>query len=235
MVACGSCSVRRPHDRRERTLEILPASTDVWPLIAKLFAAGGDPKWCWCQFWRKPGANWTNTTPAANRADLEALVGADPAPGSARTPRRRGGWMDRAGTARGLSQARTLEDHPPAAGRRRLGRQLLRGGQGCAADGRGLRPARGGRCVRPRARGGHRRGLPGPHRRQPGSRRRPSTREPPACSSGRASPSRRRPRRRRRVGRRAWSCAARPESALSEPALDPTLGLPVVPPGPRLA
>ena len=62
-------------------MEILPASPDVWPLIANLFSAGGDPKWCWCQFWRKPGANWTNTTPAANRADLEALVGADPAPG----------------------------------------------------------------------------------------------------------------------------------------------------------
>jgi GNAT superfamily N-acetyltransferase len=63
------------------TLDIEPLSSSNWAALAQLFAAGGDPRWCWCQFWRKPGANWTNTTPADNRADLEALVGADPAPG----------------------------------------------------------------------------------------------------------------------------------------------------------
>jgi GNAT superfamily N-acetyltransferase len=62
-------------------MEILPASADLWPVIAELFAAGGDPKWCWCQFWRKPGANWSNTTAEDNRADLQTLVGQDPAPG----------------------------------------------------------------------------------------------------------------------------------------------------------
>jgi GNAT superfamily N-acetyltransferase len=60
---------------------ILPLSPATWPALADLFAAGGDPRWCWCQYWRRPGANWTNTTPSENRADLEALVGADPAPG----------------------------------------------------------------------------------------------------------------------------------------------------------
>jgi GNAT superfamily N-acetyltransferase len=62
-------------------MDIVPLSPDVWPALADLFAAGGDPKWCWCQFWRKPGSNWSNTTPADNRADLEHLVGLDPAPG----------------------------------------------------------------------------------------------------------------------------------------------------------
>jgi GNAT superfamily N-acetyltransferase len=62
-------------------MEILPASRDLWPALVGLFAAGGDPRWCWCQYWRKPGANWANTTPETNRADLEALVGTDPAPG----------------------------------------------------------------------------------------------------------------------------------------------------------
>ena len=62
-------------------MEIVPASPDLWPLIADLFSAGGDPKWCWCQFWRKPGSNWTNTTLDENREDLRALVGRDPAPG----------------------------------------------------------------------------------------------------------------------------------------------------------
>ena len=62
-------------------LDIKPLSMDNWDALAELFAAGGDPRWCWCQFWRKPGANWSNTTPQENRADLEALVGVDPAPG----------------------------------------------------------------------------------------------------------------------------------------------------------
>ena len=40
------------------------------------------PKWCWCQYWRKAGSNWSNTTADDNRADLRALVDRDgPAPG----------------------------------------------------------------------------------------------------------------------------------------------------------
>ncbi len=62
-------------------MEIVPASPDVWPALAELFAAGGDPKWCWCQFWRKPGSNWSNTTADDNRDSLRALVDRDPAPG----------------------------------------------------------------------------------------------------------------------------------------------------------
>jgi GNAT superfamily N-acetyltransferase len=58
-------------------MEIVPASRVEWPLIAELFAAGGDPRWCWCQWWRKRNANWTNTTAEDNRADLEALVDGD--------------------------------------------------------------------------------------------------------------------------------------------------------------
>ncbi len=60
-------------------MEILPASRDRWPAIATLFAAGGDPKWCWCQFWRKAGSNWTNTRPGRQpRRRCEALVGQEP-------------------------------------------------------------------------------------------------------------------------------------------------------------
>lgn len=62
-------------------LEVVPLTAAAWPALAELFAAGGDPKWCWCQFWRKPGSNWSNTTAADNRRDLEALAGRDPAPG----------------------------------------------------------------------------------------------------------------------------------------------------------
>jgi ribosomal protein S18 acetylase RimI-like enzyme len=63
------------------SVEIVPASPRVWPALAALFAAGGDPKWCFCQFWRKPGSNWSNTTADDNRASLQELVGEEPAPG----------------------------------------------------------------------------------------------------------------------------------------------------------
>ena len=62
-------------------LSIVPLSAENWEALSGLFAAGGDPKWCWCQFWRKPGSNWSNTTADDNRADLAALVGQVPAPG----------------------------------------------------------------------------------------------------------------------------------------------------------
>jgi GNAT superfamily N-acetyltransferase len=62
-------------------VEILPSSPDLWPAIADLFAAGGDPKTCWCQFWRKSGSSWTHATPDDLRADLRGLIGRDPAPG----------------------------------------------------------------------------------------------------------------------------------------------------------
>jgi hypothetical protein len=29
-------------------LQIVPLTVAAWPPLAELFAAGGDPKWCWC-------------------------------------------------------------------------------------------------------------------------------------------------------------------------------------------
>jgi GNAT superfamily N-acetyltransferase len=64
-------------------LDVRPLTTERFADLAQLFNEGGDPKWCWCQYWRKPGSSWTSTTPAQNRQDLLALVGreAGPAPG----------------------------------------------------------------------------------------------------------------------------------------------------------
>lgn len=62
-------------------VDIVPASPACWSALAQLFSAGGDPKWCWCQFWRKPGSNWTNTTADDNQASLRERVGHEPAPG----------------------------------------------------------------------------------------------------------------------------------------------------------
>ena len=63
-------------------MDIVPLTPATSDALAALFAAGGDPKWCWCQFWRKPGSNWSNASAELNRGDLRALVDAvGPAPG----------------------------------------------------------------------------------------------------------------------------------------------------------
>jgi ribosomal protein S18 acetylase RimI-like enzyme len=33
-------------------MHIVPASRETWPALEALFREGGDPRWCWCQFWR---------------------------------------------------------------------------------------------------------------------------------------------------------------------------------------
>lgn len=42
--------------------------------LATLFGQGGDPKWCWCAYFRVRGMSWSNSTPRRNRAVLESAV-----------------------------------------------------------------------------------------------------------------------------------------------------------------
>jgi GNAT superfamily N-acetyltransferase len=62
-------------------MEIEPLTAANWNAVAALMPTVSDSRWCWCQYWRKPGSNWSNTTPDVNRTDLERLAGGDPAPG----------------------------------------------------------------------------------------------------------------------------------------------------------
>lgn len=64
-------------------MRIVPLDAETWPALVELFSAGGDPRWCWCMYWRRRGLDWTNSTAEGNRAELEALsVRRDgPAPG----------------------------------------------------------------------------------------------------------------------------------------------------------
>ena len=62
-------------------LDVRPLTPATWDALAALFAEGGDPKWCWCAFWRKRGMSWANTTAAKNRADLQQLAEAGEAAG----------------------------------------------------------------------------------------------------------------------------------------------------------
>jgi GNAT superfamily N-acetyltransferase len=55
-------------------LEIRPLTPRRMGDLAGLFGQGGDPKWCWCAFFRVRGLDFTNSTAADNRAVLEAAV-----------------------------------------------------------------------------------------------------------------------------------------------------------------
>jgi GNAT superfamily N-acetyltransferase len=64
-------------------LEILPLTPKRWDDIAALFGEGGDPKTCWCMYWRVRGKDWSLGDPRSSRDRLHDLVEADrdPAPG----------------------------------------------------------------------------------------------------------------------------------------------------------
>jgi GNAT superfamily N-acetyltransferase len=63
-------------------LSVRPLTPERFTDLAALFEEGGDPKWCWCIYFRFRGRDWTNSTAAENRAALEDLTDRDPlAPG----------------------------------------------------------------------------------------------------------------------------------------------------------
>ncbi|MEP7159349.1 MAG: GNAT family N-acetyltransferase [Chloroflexota bacterium] len=55
-------------------LDVQPLTSGRFANLAELFNEGGDPKWCWCQYFRKQGLDWTNSTTGKNRSALEALA-----------------------------------------------------------------------------------------------------------------------------------------------------------------
>lgn len=63
------------------TVDIRPLTTDTWPDLAALFEEGGDPRWCWCQFYRVRGLDWSNSSADGNRERLATLTRDGPPPG----------------------------------------------------------------------------------------------------------------------------------------------------------
>jgi GNAT superfamily N-acetyltransferase len=55
-------------------LEIQPLTRDRLPDLASLFGQGGDPKWCWCSFFRVRNADFSGATAETNRQVLEQAV-----------------------------------------------------------------------------------------------------------------------------------------------------------------
>ncbi len=64
-------------------LEIHPLTTERLPDLARLFAQGGDPKWCWCASFRVRSLDFTKAVPAENRRVLERAVDTTAAEGRA--------------------------------------------------------------------------------------------------------------------------------------------------------
>jgi ribosomal protein S18 acetylase RimI-like enzyme len=60
----------------EAPLEIRPLTAETWDALVGLFTQGGDPKWCWCTYWRVPGSTWSTATLEGNRRLLRRLTDA---------------------------------------------------------------------------------------------------------------------------------------------------------------
>ena len=58
-------------DATASKLEILPLSPERLPDLAGLFGQGGDPKWCWCAWYRLRSVDFKSATAETNRGVLE--------------------------------------------------------------------------------------------------------------------------------------------------------------------
>ena len=63
------------HNELMDDLEIHPLTPERLPDLAALFGQGGDPKGCWCAFFRLRGVEFHNSTGDSNRKVLEEAVG----------------------------------------------------------------------------------------------------------------------------------------------------------------
>ena len=67
------------------TFDIRPLTPDRLPDLASLFEQGGDPKWCWCAYFRVRGFDFSKGSKERHRAAMEAATrataGEDRAPG----------------------------------------------------------------------------------------------------------------------------------------------------------
>lgn len=62
-------------------VRVEPLTADRWDDAVAVFGTRGDPSFCWCQFFRLPGASWRQSTRDANRDGLRAQAVEGPPPG----------------------------------------------------------------------------------------------------------------------------------------------------------
>ncbi len=64
-------------------IDIQPLTPDRLPDLGALFGQGGDPKWCWCAWYRLRSLDFRSASAASNRSVLEGAVAATAAQGRA--------------------------------------------------------------------------------------------------------------------------------------------------------
>jgi len=62
-------------------IRIQPLDAGTWPALEALFREGGDPRWCWCQFWRLRSTEFGAAKVPQLRQRLRALAGSERPPG----------------------------------------------------------------------------------------------------------------------------------------------------------
>jgi GNAT superfamily N-acetyltransferase len=62
-------------------MEIVPVSSATWPALTALFGEAGDPRWCFCAFFRMPSGDFSRAAVADHRDVLHRLVEGPLAPG----------------------------------------------------------------------------------------------------------------------------------------------------------
>jgi ribosomal protein S18 acetylase RimI-like enzyme len=62
-------------------VDIRPLSPATWDALAELFREGGDPRWCWCQFWRMRSKDFAALKVPQLRERLHDQAGTDEPPG----------------------------------------------------------------------------------------------------------------------------------------------------------
>ena len=55
-------------------LQIMPLTAERFADVATLFEQGGDPKWCWCSYYRLRSVDFSSGSRVSNRAVLEGAV-----------------------------------------------------------------------------------------------------------------------------------------------------------------
>ena len=60
---------------------IEPLTTATWPALEALFREGGDPRWCWCQYWRLRSRDFAAEKVPQLRDRLRALAESPQPPG----------------------------------------------------------------------------------------------------------------------------------------------------------
>jgi GNAT superfamily N-acetyltransferase len=80
------------------SIDVRPLTTETWDALAALFREGGDPRWCWCQFWRLRAKDMSGAKVPELQARLRSQAESDEPPGLVAfddelDPERAVGWI----------------------------------------------------------------------------------------------------------------------------------------------